>query len=1490
MKKLGLDMGSSSLGWVITENGKIVKKGVVTFDTGMVKDQSGGYVSPTRERREVRSKRNLIRARKYRKWELLEVLVENDLVPLGIGELEMWSKYKKGQTRKFPENEQFLQWLACNFTYDEGVNYKHPYELRVKALDQKLSKYEFGRALYHLVQRRGYKDIGETDRETEKQIARRDESGFQKALDENRTIAEALVKEFLNNNERARNQYPYRDEYHNELELICKGQGYDISKDEEGNYNNKFVAELWKTIIWQRPLKSQKGNIGKCTLEPKKLRCSLSHPIFEIFRTWQFINTIKFYDEDGNKQSLEQKHRNELFEWFLKKDSNFKFEEIKTFLNKKFEKPKRYNYPISKDKNGKEIYDTSVAGMPVCKNLIDIFGDDVRQALATIENYNKGNVSEKGGGGNAPKIIKNYSAYDLWHAIFNFDEKFLEKFAVEKLGIENVTRKRKGEDVSISPLVELKSRFLQGYADLSLKAMCKIIPFLKQGYLYNEAVILAKMPELLGENWEMQKEIIIKAAKEANNIYEWNKTINEIVNKLIDKYKGLSDSEQFAFKNFEYQLDNDDVIDIIKTCESKFGEKSWTKREDKDEIINAVKDKYQEFFKDETRSYSNLKTLTDTFDELLRVLEINIDADELYHHSNLENKYLKKCKTNNGTEKPELPKARNKNGFEVDILPAAIIDSIKNPMFNKSMSILRKLINELIKDDTIDNETEVVIELARELNDNNKRIAIERYQNERKNNREKYREFLKEYSVKENCNINIEKSIPTFELWTEQTFAETIDDIGNKIINKDRQEILREKNALKRYELWLEQKGQCIYTGRMIGITTLFSTAIDIMHTIPRSLLPDDTMANITVGYASYNRDLQKQKLPKECANYNKDVEGWGTNMIPRLKNWEEIRDRYKKQYEDRLKAKGNEDENTKNKRIQEKHYFKLHYDYWKDKLERFEADEVTDKWARRQLTDTQMVGKYAREFLKTYFMKVSVQKGTVTAAFRKIFGFQEEDEIKSRNKHTHHAIDALVLTLIPNNSSHRERILKEYYKAIEEDKKEGIKALKSSELMQKLNVQKFITEIENSTLIFNYKKNKVLKQTAKTVRKRGKKQYLKDRKGKFALNENGDKILLKAKGDTVRSGLYAQTYLGKIREVERDNFEKEINVEKLNLKIKVIGLPIKRRNNDWAYKQGRDEFSYVKRDDINKIKVSEALINNIVDPCIRELVRKQKNNAEIIDSQGNVIRHVRIKVNAGKEVKERINYRSKHEYKNKFYSESGSIPYAVFLQKPVSNGIERKMIPVASYEIAKMYKKTGKFDIEQYIQENYADFASWNKTLLKVGQKVLVLKEDSEYESRGNIDFQMNRLYIITQFKYDGSKILLQYHLEAQSKNDIDKNIKSIKDGIVKEKEVELGIPLIKEDENISNLVDRKKDYQKRVEDFTTRLKIISIHSSSEIANTIKMNIEQYKTESSVITIEGQTPILGLSKKNWNFLLEGVDFVMCFDGTIIFDNLNSIK
>lgn len=93
MKKIGLDLGSSSIGWALRDFDDIFESGVITFQSGMIKG-TGGYSSPTKDRREARSKRKLIQARKYRKWELLEILL-NEFVPLDKTELENWSKYKK---------------------------------------------------------------------------------------------------------------------------------------------------------------------------------------------------------------------------------------------------------------------------------------------------------------------------------------------------------------------------------------------------------------------------------------------------------------------------------------------------------------------------------------------------------------------------------------------------------------------------------------------------------------------------------------------------------------------------------------------------------------------------------------------------------------------------------------------------------------------------------------------------------------------------------------------------------------------------------------------------------------------------------------------------------------------------------------------------------------------------------------------------------------------------------------------------------------------------------------------------------------------------------------------------------------------------------------------------------------------------------------------------------------------------------------------------
>jgi CRISPR-associated endonuclease Csn1 len=304
-------------------------------------------------------------------------------------------------------------------------------------------------------------------------------------------------------------------------------------------------------------------------------------------------------------------------------------------------------------------------------------------------------------------------------------------------------------------------------------------------------------------------------------------------------------------------------------------------------------------------------------------------------------------------------------------------------------------------------------------------------------------------------------------------------------------------------------------------------------------------------------------------------------------------------------------------------------------------------------------------------------------------------------------------------------------------------------------------------------------------------------------------------------------------------------------------------------------------------------LIKAIVDPNIKKLVQEQRNKSEIKDYQGRTIRHVRIKTSAGKEVKTRVNYRSKHDYKNKFYSGAGSIPYAILLQKSNNGKVEREMIPVASFELAKAYKKHGSFVIEEYLkkydEENKTEYSQNypNKKLSKVGQKVLVLKEDKDYEKRNDINFQTKRLYFITQFSEVDNTIMLKYHLEAQADDDIDDFVKNEKDKLLRGHEMKHGIPEIVEDNTIEDTKRRKDKYKKEKYSFKSfedyRFKRLIDLIGKEEVKKIKDELSKYKTQSSVIEIEGKTPLLKMSKENWNFLYEGEDFEISMLGKLTF-------
>jgi CRISPR-associated endonuclease Csn1 len=125
--RLGLSLGPGCLGWAairLDDDGTpkaVIRTGVRIFAEG-VDPKTGEPLGA--ERREARARRRRIRRRAGRKERLLELLVKHGFMPQDTAERRAL--------------------VHCN-----------PHELRARGLDEALTPHEFGRALFHLNQRRG---------------------------------------------------------------------------------------------------------------------------------------------------------------------------------------------------------------------------------------------------------------------------------------------------------------------------------------------------------------------------------------------------------------------------------------------------------------------------------------------------------------------------------------------------------------------------------------------------------------------------------------------------------------------------------------------------------------------------------------------------------------------------------------------------------------------------------------------------------------------------------------------------------------------------------------------------------------------------------------------------------------------------------------------------------------------------------------------------------------------------------------------------------------------------------------------------------------------------------------------------------------------------------------------------------------------------------------------------------------------------------------
>jgi CRISPR-associated endonuclease Csn1 len=912
----------------------------------------------------------------------------------------------------------------------------------------------------------------------------------------------------------------------------------------------------------------------------------------------------------------------------------------------------------------------------------------------------------------------------VWHVLFSFDDTDkLKEFALNKLHLSEENA------VEFS-----KIRLQQGYATISLSAIKKILPYLKKGILYSHAVYLANLSKVFGES-KISNELVdsfIKLIEEIKKENEIEKSLNIVVNELIKSQ--LNSEFRYRIED-NRELDNSEKTLIEQKLIEIVGLRDWNKKVESEKLFakNYCETYFKEFLK---KPFNGKKdelflTVPSFYERIFNHLKETYGIDES------RKKYLW-----HPSEQETYPNAKEVEvgvGFTVKQLgnPQPISNGFKNPMALKTMHKLKQLINYLLVVGKIDEDTKIVVEIARELNDANKRKAIEKWQRDREKENESFKKRIDE--INSSCNTNYNRE---------------------------------DKTLLNKVRLWEEQNQQCLYTGKTIGLSDLFNgNKFDFEHTIPASMSFDNELKNLTIADSAYNREIKMKQIPFDLPNYENDALGY-TAIKPRLQFLFDKVDDLEKLHDDwKFKTKFASTKEIKDATIQRRHLIKMDLDYWRKKLDTFTCEEYKAVWRNSQLRDTQIITKYALPYLKTIFKRAEVQKGSTTATFREIYQIQPRLEKKDRSKHSHHAIDAAVLTLIPA-APIRDKILLAYNE--QRDNHTGIVYHEKPRFWKDFNAG-HILSIEDDVLINNQSQNKQLTHTKKNIRKRGKQQFVKvkDANGKwhYKLDENGLKIPLIADGDSIRGQLHKESFFG-------------------------------------AIKLGGD-LTLVERYPISTF-TSINDCKHIVDKKVREIVtetlEQRMANGESFDnaklepisfpSGKAVIKKVRCKVAAGRgyltpekalviNTHDFINKKKNHDYKHVMYAQNEENTLCLYYEKQNGTNTERAFKIIGLFELSKLNLNSfgaiknepfynsieiGKGEKKQTIPLNH---------ILTVGTKVIFYKEHIEelYDLNSSKEL-LRRIFRVYKFNEPAPStvyIYFQNHLEARSNDTLGNGDKEV-------------------------------------------------------------------------------------------------------------------
>lgn len=312
--RLGIDLGSNSLGFCVLDLDKanqpcgIRRMGVRVFSDGRDPQSKASLAATRRSARGARRRWDRYLKRRKR---LMDALIRHGLMPADAG------------ARKALER-------------------LNPYELRAKGLDGALPLHHFGRALFHLNQRRGFKSNRKTERGQDEKAEKESASmkGAATALEKKlrdgkfRTFGQYLWKAIMQDGQarnpvRARPRqtksgrneydfYPTRAMYRTEFEELWREQA-----KHHPVLTQALHDEIGAIIFHQRELLP--ADPGRCTFDPSIPRAPLALPIVQHFRIYQELANLEVVEIATQKaRRLMRAERDQLFD-LLKRTGELSF-------------------------------------------------------------------------------------------------------------------------------------------------------------------------------------------------------------------------------------------------------------------------------------------------------------------------------------------------------------------------------------------------------------------------------------------------------------------------------------------------------------------------------------------------------------------------------------------------------------------------------------------------------------------------------------------------------------------------------------------------------------------------------------------------------------------------------------------------------------------------------------------------------------------------------------------------------------------------------------------------------------------------------------------------------------------------------------------------------------------------------------------------------------------------------------------------------------